>query len=63
MGQILVKRLTAAQLEPVARMYTTNDAAADAMGLSSGSVFGREGVECPSQRKRRRKKESTYGVN
>lgn len=67
MGQILVKRLTAAQLEPVARMYTTNDAAADAMGLSSGSVFGRacrrEGVECPSQRKKRRKKESTYGVN
>ena len=67
MGQVLVKRLTAAQLEPVARMYNTNDAAADAMGLSTGSVFARacsrEGVECPSQRKRRRKKESTYGTN
>ena len=67
MGQISVNKLTAAQLERVARMYTTNDAAADALGLSTGSVFARackrEGVECPSQRKKRRKKESTYGTN
>ena len=67
MGQILIKKLTAAQLERVARMYTTNDAAAGALGLSTGSVFARackrEGVECPSQRTKRRKKESKYGTN
>ena len=67
MGQMLVNKLTAAQLERVARMYNTNDAAADALGLSTGSAFARacrrEGVECPSQRTKRRKKESTYGTN
>ena len=67
MGQITIKKLVPAQLERVARMYNTDDAAAYAMGLSTGSVFARacrrEGVECPSQRKRRRKKESKYGSN
>lgn len=67
MGQVLVNKLTSAQLERVARMYNTDDAAAYAMGLSTGGVFARacrrEGVECPSQRKRRRKKESKYGSN
>ena len=55
------------QIERVARMYNKNDAAADVIGLSTGSVFARacrrEGVECPSQRTKRRKKESKYGVD
>ena len=50
MGQVLVKKLVPAQLERVARMYNTDDAAAYAMGLSTGGVFARacrrEGVSC-----------------
>jgi hypothetical protein len=61
------RRLTYAQLERVARMYKTDTAAAHAMGLSLGGVFARacrrEGIESPSQRTKREKKESKYGVD